>query len=196
LFGLFRTNLSTLAACSVVVRNGGSTGTIVYSGSLSGLIKNFGQMIGYIPTADITGDWCQFTITDSSNSDGFFNVPLVYAGPAFRLKVSPSYQSAVGRTSGNTRVALRAGGVIGRTLWIKRLYDCSLDFIRASEVDSLRDMEMVGLKFGNVLFVPDPVSSAISREAVFGEFLPAGNLGYPYQAGDARSYRVTILERL
>lgn len=194
-FGLFRTNLTTAAVVTVQVRNGGSGGTIVYSGTLSALVAGYGQLLVVAP-AEVVGDWCRFTITDAANPDGFFNVPLVYAGTVFQPLRNMSYASSTSRTASQVKATLRAGGVIIRTDWVARSYDCTFAGIKAVELPTIRAIELAALNGNNILFVPDPASSTITQEAVFGVLEPQGGIGYPYQGGDARGYRVIVTERL
>jgi hypothetical protein len=194
-FGMHNTNLTQFAVVSVVVRNGGSGGTIVYSGTLSALTTGYRQVVGVAP-AEVTGDWCQFSIIDPSNPDGYFNIPQVYAGTGFQPVRNMGYASATSRTASGVKSTLRAGGVIVRNDYTKRSYDCTFAGLKATELPTIRAIELAGEQGNNVLFVPNPASATITQEAVFGEWEPQTGLTYPYQNSDARGYRVVITERL
>ena len=48
----------------------------------------------------------------------------------------------------------------------------------------------------NVLFVPNPDSPDIAREALFGVLDPAAPVGYGGPSREVRTWRATITERL
>lgn len=194
-FGLFRTNLRSVATVTVVVRNGGSGGTIVLSASLSAVVPGFGQMV-YVATQEVVGDWCQFTITDTANPDGHYNIALAYAGPVFQPSRNATYQSAPGRTSQTVTAATRAGGVIVRNDWNKRVFNLAFSGLLAGEIPTLMELDLAGRQGNNVFFVPDRLSSTIGIEAIFGEFAPTSGFTYPYPTPNARGYTAVVTERL
>ena len=193
-FGLFRTNLTpdAVVTWSVIY---GFVGTI-YTGTSSAVVPGFGQTVLAIPSTPAPGSAVRVDISDPTNPDGFLNIPLMYAGPAWQPARNMDYQSSPGRASQNTRAMTRAGGVITRSDWVKRTYDLSLSAIQQGEMTQLYAADLAGRQGGNVLFVPDPASATISQEAIFGELEPTSGVTYPYQGADARAWRARITERL
>lgn len=193
-FGLFRTNLTDAATVDWYVGNGTD---FTYIGSpRPSVARGYGQSVHVAPV-ELEGDAMQVNISDPGNPDGFLNIPLMYAGPAWQPKVNYSYQSAPNRIRRSTRSESRAGGVTNRTDWIKRTFDLSLNAVDASEVRSqLAELELAAHRGGNVLFVPNPDSPDVQAEALFGEVEPQSGITYPFTTGKLRGWRASIVERL
>lgn len=192
LFGLFRHNLTTGATVTWVVKNGAST---VMTGTSLAPVAGFRQSV-YMAPAAVNGTSMVVTISDAGNPDGFLNIPLIYAGPLFQPAVGLDYQSSPGRQAQQVKTTTRSGAVIIRTDWIKRTYDMVFNDLKDVEVAAIDEIDLSGYQGNNILFVPNPASLLINKEAVFGELQPASGVTYPKQAADARGYRATMVERL
>jgi hypothetical protein len=184
MFGLFRTNLTPSASVSWSI-----------GGASCAVVPWFGQSV-LVLDAPVSAGGVTVSISDPSNPDGFLNIPLAYAGPGFQPLVNMDFSSAPNRQAGTLKEITRAGGTLARNDWVKRTFDLSMSNIRPDEVTTMDDIDLVGRHSHNILFVPDPMSATIGREAIFGEWEGTSGLTYPYQAADARGYRATITERL
>ena len=189
---LSQAQLLALATAGATVTGG----TTFDSGTVpAGVAAGFGQSL-VIAANEAAGRVAQLDVSDPGNPDGFLSIPLAYAGPVLQPLRNLDYSSAEGQTEQSTKKLSRSGGVSKRTDWIKRVYEMSLSGIRASEKAQFMALDRFGRQGGNVLLVPDPASATRAQEAVFGEFEPQGNIGYPFQTPEARSYRATVTERL
>jgi hypothetical protein len=194
LFGLFRTNLTTSATGTVTVKNGGSGGTTVYTGSLSAVALGYRQMVAIAP-AEVTGDWCQFSISDATNPDLFYNVPLAFGGAGFQPAFGNLDLSSVPRRAAQlTQKVTRAGGVYPRADWNARTFDVSLSSIRQADMPNILAIESTVIQGGNSMFVPNPLSSTLNQDAIFGTVEPQSGIGY--RAFNIRTWRILVTERL
>lgn len=195
--GLYSSRLSAAQAQALATSGSTLAGALAYdSGAVpAGVVAGFGQSV-LAAAAEVSGRVAVLDLNDAANPDGFLSVPLVYAGPALQPLRNYDYSSGHGYTDQTTAKTSRAGGVTKRNDWVKRVFDLSLSGIRAAEVPQIMALDRFGRQGGNVLLVPDPASAFRNQEALYGEFQPAGNLGYPFQTAEARSYRATITERL
>ena len=186
------------AQIQALANNGATvTGAAAFdSGTVpAGVAAGFGQSL-VIAAIEAAGRVAQLDVSDPGNPDGFLNIPLAYAGPVLQPLRNYDYSSAEGQTEQSTKKVSRSGGVTKRTDWIKRVFELSLSGIRAVEKPQFLALDRFGRQGGNVLLVPDPASATRAQEAIFGEFEPQGNIGYPLQTPEARSYRATVTERL
>ena len=194
---LYPTRLSQAQLLALATAGATVTGGTTFdSGTVpAGIAAGFGQSL-VIAAIEAAGRVAQLDVSDPGNPDGFLNIPLAYAGPVLQPLRNNDYSSAEGQTEQSTKKVSRSGGVTKRTDWIKRVYELSLSGIRASEKAQFMALDRFGRQGGNVLLVPDPASATRAQEAIFGEFEPQGNMGYPFQTPEARSYRATVTERL
>lgn len=184
MFGLFRTNLTPSA--SVTWSIGGASCSVV---------PWFGQSV-LVLDAPVSGSSVTVSISDGGNPDGFLNIPLAYAGPGFQPVVNMDFQSAPNRQAGTQKEITRSGGSFIRNDWTKRTFDVVMSNIGTDEIVTMDEIDLVGRHGHSVLFVPDPASVNIGREAIFGEWEGATGLTYPYQLATVRGYRATVTERL
>lgn len=190
--GVFRTNLTSAATGTVTVSAAGAT---VYSWS-GGLQVSNGAFVLPLP-AGVTGDTLGLAIADPANPDGFINIPLMFAGPTWQPKSNISFASAFGRDSGVTEVVTRGGQEFPVFMWQRRRWNLDFQRIRTAEVwPQLEAMETVARRGRNILFIPDPASAAINDESIFGRLQAQADLGWNFQAADARSWKANITERL
>jgi hypothetical protein len=187
-FGLFRTNLTAEAQ---VRWRAGSLDTGMAS---AGLQPGYGQSVLVLPT-DVVTQTVRCDISDPNNPDGFLNIALAYAGEAQILKHNYSYSSSFGRQEGADEVRSRAGGVYATLRWAARQWDVALNSLSRDEAWSIiMELDAVARLRRNVLFVPNPDSNNINREAVFGIARSSAGIGIP--SHQMRSWRATIEERL
>ncbi len=196
IFGLFRTNLTATAKTRWVVRTAALVKTWEGGTFPAGVVAGYGQTVTTAPPGIVGGQvYCD--ITDPDNPDGFLNIPLAYAGPAWQPVRNFDYASAPGRVSQSAETATRSGGVVTRSDWVKRTFDLSLSGVKAAEVwDRVMDLDLYARRGNNVLFVSNPGSAVMQRESLFGQVKPESGVTYPHQAADARGWRATITERL
>ncbi len=200
LFGCFRTNLSVQAQARWRVWQGAdfADAALEYDSGYvpCGVVFGFGQHVHAAP-ADAVGRTMQLDLYDPLNPDGFFNVPLLYAGPAWQPRRNFSFASTMGRVSGGARTVTRAGAVYPRLDWMARTWDLALPAIASDEVwGRVMALDEHARRGNNVLFVPDPASPDIARESLFGTLEPTAPLGYGGPSREVRTWRATITERL
>lgn len=198
-FGLFRTNLTDSATIRWRVFPTSSTGgSATYdSGTvLAGVMRGYAQTVLVLPNA-VPGQAIQVDIADTSNPDGFLNVPLAYAGPVWQAARNFDASSSTGRTMQSNKTITRGGGVINRLDWIKRTFTLSLSGIRAAEVwPKVMDVDLYARRGNNVLFVPDPLDPLINSTAIYGELEASSEVTYPNRVIEARGWKAIITERL
>jgi hypothetical protein len=184
MFGLFRTNLTSSATVSWSI-----------GGASCSVVPFFGQSV-LVLDAPVSAGGVTVDISDTGNPDGFLNIPLAYAGPGFQPLVNMDFGSAPNRAVGTMKEITRSGGSFVRNDWVKRTFDYVSSNIGVDELVTMDEIDLVGRHGHNVLFVPDPASATIGREAIYGEWEGVTGLTYPYQLATVRGYRATITERL
>jgi len=60
----------------------------------------------------------------------------------------------------------------------------------------LMPLDRVAADGTNILFVPDPASTTIAQESVFGLLDTVSDIGFRTLAGDWRTWRARIAERI
>lgn len=191
--GIFRTNLtqSAMVTFSFVLN-----GTPVYSWASIGPTPGYGLVVHVAPD-NIVADYCRIDIDDIDNPDGFINVPLCFAGPAWLPLSAPSYDTTIGSDSQSDETVSRGGQEFTSLLWFKRRMELAFAGIRPSELLSgVAPLERAARTGNNILFVPDIASDTLLAEAIYGRMTPTADIGYPYSAADRRSWRTKITERL
>lgn len=192
---LARTNLSAAATMRVRL---GDVATITSapaydSGTLSGCLR--GQMVHLLPAA-VTAVACRVDIEDAGNPDGFLNIPLIYAGPAWQMATNISRESAQVMADGSRRTETRGGQQHVEEGWLRRGWELRLENHRASDAEQrLLDLEFAARRGTNILCIPRPLTQP-ARDAVFGlaeQFTP---LRFGSSSGALRSLGFTITERL
>lgn len=187
--GLFRSNLSATAIVQFDLYTGGAvTYTQLFTPALG-----YGSVVCVLPVGTVA-DSIVISFTDG-NPDGFINVPMVFAGPAWRPLGSCSFQSTLGRDVSDTRIITRGGQLYDLLYYTKKRFVVSLS-MRTSEAWAFADqMAIYAASGSNVLFIPDVTSPYLQQEAVFGT-VTATDFGYPSMAADRRSWTFTVVERL
>ena len=194
--GLFRTNLTATATVRWQVYAG--SGALVWDSGVqpAGIVPGYRQTVAVAPLGT-AGRRVVCTISDPANPDGHLNVPLACIADGWQPARNFDYNSAPGRTGSNVKVPTRAGGVVIRPDWVKRVWDLSLSGVKAAEVwPRLMGLDLYARGGNNVLFVSDPDSPLRQVATVFGECEPQTNVTYPPQPADARGWRALITERL
>ena len=187
-FGLFRTNLTPSATVQWYVGGINPFSLPVAAG--------FGQAVIILP-ASVSGTFVQVNISDPTNPDGFINVPLMYAGPAWTPQTNIDYTTAFGRDDQVDEVLSRGGQEFPSVQWTRRRWDVSMQGIRASEVwTQAMALDLAARAGGNVLFAPNPAGADLPREAVFGRLKSLADLSFPFGNADRRAWKARITERL
>lgn len=193
-FGVFGTNLTAAATVTVALYNNPST--LVWTTSASGPAAGYRQVVIVAPS-DKVADYCTIAFDDVANPDGFVNVPLAFAGPAWLPLTAPSWQSKFGRDDRVDETVSRGGQEYPNMLWERRRWDIILNGVRGTEVwTDIGELDRIARRGGNNLFIPDYASSDINRESVFGRLMPTADVTFPYEAADRRSWSARITERL
>lgn len=190
--GLFRSNFTSAAVVtsSLYTMPGsalvGTKTLTVSNGTASGLL-----------TSPISADFINISITDTTNPDGFLNVPLGFVGPGWQTLSPMSYSNTMGRDDLTDSIITRGGQQFNDMRATLRRWEYALDGVRASEtftqLDVLDRASRVG---GNVLVIPDITSVNMADEIAFGTLKATADVGYPFSAADRRSWRARLLERL
>jgi hypothetical protein len=210
-FGLFRTNLSPSATVEWLVSNNADMSAPRYdSGAVSGTVAaGYGQSV-LVPATlivqngvmagspfSVTGRYAQCTIRDPSNTDGFLNIPLAFAGPVFSPQTNFDFSGGQGRTAGTTETTTRGGQEFPLTTWVQRTADVSFMGLRGSEAwADIMDLDLACRSNQNVLWIPTPAGENQAMESVFGRLKPNGSMTWPFQSADRRAYKFQITERL
>ena len=193
-FGLFRTNLTPFANVTVTLYN--SPSSAVWGGSVEGPEPGFYQSI-LVADSDVQADYCVIEIDDPGNRQGFLNVPLIYAGPAWLTTSPPSYETTFGGDAAVNESVSRGGQEYPTLLYERRRGELAFQSIRSGEVlGQLAELTATARRGNNVLFAPDISSETMPQEAIYGRVTATADVGYPYGAADRRSWRARITERL
>ena len=196
-FGVFRTNMTPSMTMRARVSNDPAFGSSIYdSGTLGGLTKDFGQMI-IAATSVQTGRYCRFDFSDPTNTDGFLNIPLAYAGPVWQMLTNPDFSTSFGRDDETDEITTRGGQEYPTNRYQRRRREVSLQGLRASEVwtqvDKLDRFSRTG---GNVLMIPDPRGTDLQTETIFGRGKATADISWSAGASDRRSWKFRVTERL
>lgn len=194
LFGLFRTNLQRTATVTFSLYINPST--LVWSGSVPGPLPGYGQVIAVAPQ-DFLADYCVVGIDDAGNPDGFLNVPLAFAGPAWIPQIGQTWNSTVGRDSQVDEIVSRGGQEYPTYRYQQRRWEIEFDALTDSEVwSSAQELDRLSRYGGNILFVPDFASANLSAEAVFGRVTSTADVSFIAGYADRRAWKFRCRERL
>jgi hypothetical protein len=194
LFGLFRTNLSQGASVTFSVYL--NPATLVWSGTVTGPQPGYGQVVAVAPT-DMFADYCVVDITDTGNPDGFINVPLAYAGPAWIPRLGFTWNSTYGRDSTVDEMISRGGQEYPTYRFQQRRWEAAFDAISDTELwTEAQNLDRVSRYGGNILFVPNLESVTSSNEAVFGRVTVTADVSYIAGFHDRHAWKFRIKERL
>lgn len=192
-FGLFRTNLT--AAATVTFNAYTLPGPILIATSGAVTAVN-GQAVAAL-AAPVNADVVTVVISDTTNPDGHLNVPLVFAGPAWKPLTAMAWTSAMGRVETSDTVQTRGGQTYVDLRASARSWDIALDGVRAAEafgqLDPLDRYVRIG---GNALVIPNTAGANIQYESTFGVLKPTASVTFPLGVDSRRSWRGTLTERL
>jgi hypothetical protein len=190
----FKTNLTAGASVTFTLWN--SPSTIVWTTTAVGPVSGYGQVIALPPAATVA-DYCTIGFNDSSNTDGFINVPLVYVGSVWRPLGSVSYASTLGRDATVSEATTRGGQEYPSLFYQRRRWNVQLDAMRSSEVWTQSEvLNQYASAGSNVLFIPDITSSYINQETLFGRLKHTADVTWPYGVSGRRRWTTAITERL
>lgn len=193
--GIFRTNLTPSASVTFSLITLPST-TVWTSGALAGPAAGYGQVVA-VPPAGTVADKLVMTIVDSTNPDGFINVPLAFGGPAWLPLVSLDWSSSFGRDDNTDEVVARGGQEFPTPRWTRKRFELRLSGIKQSEFWAKQGaLDLYSRGGSNVLVIPSIVSATMQQEAVFGRLKATADVTFPNMAGDARAWAASVAERL
>ncbi len=195
-FGLFRTNLTTLATVTYKLGTTAGGSDVLNTGALTGVIAGRNQHVYVHPTV-LNARYLTIDINDSSNPDGQILIGLAFAGNMLIPNVNFDYSSNKGRQN-RTDVAESAGGQIyNRQFWQRRFWALNWATLEDDEVsDYLEEADTYGRAGSNVLFVPD-YEDALMRDSVFGQLTDPSPFSFSSYGGNATfTWRANIVERL
>ncbi len=208
-FSLHRTNLTTNAQIRWRVGTEaklksstwnsakGSEGHVYDSGWIpAGVAARRSQSV-LILAAAVSGPAFRCDIDDATNPDGFINIPLAFVGPLWAPTYNFSYDSSTGWEEGKSIQETQAGGKYIRQKWERRIWSLSLQALLHAEVWS--DFELIlykGRRGQNILFIPDPDSTYLQSQALFGDIAESSNLTYPVRSRLFRGWTGKVSERL
>lgn len=196
MFGVFRTNLTSAAVVSFGLWDDGGGTPISVTSVTASPVDGYGQAVAILP-ADTTADFLQVVVTDAANPDGFINIPLMFAGPAWLPARSIGYSSTVGRDVSRGDVITRGGQEYPALNFRRRRWNIAFESLLTSEVwGTVDDMLVTADTGSNVFFLPDTASSYIQREAIFGRLAAIADVSFPYQSADRRRWAAQVTERL
>jgi hypothetical protein len=194
LFGIFRTNLTTGASVrfSLFV----NPSTRVWDSYVTGPLPGYGQAVAVAPS-DIAADYCQVDIIDTANPDGFINVPLCYAGPAWIPTIGHTWQTTFGRDSVVDEIQSRGGQEYPTYRYQQRRWEIAFDSLSGNEVwQSAEELDRLSRYGGNILFVPDLASVNLNAEAVFGRVAVTADVSYVAGVANLHAWKFRCKERL
>lgn len=192
---LSRTNLTTSATIRVRV---GAAATITSSPTYdSGVVTarvlaGIGQALHLMPSA-VSALAMRIDLADSTNPDGFLNVPLAFAGAVSEASIAPESDTGVDMRQADTTT--RAGVVFTDPLSRARNWQFRLAATRDEDLTWLDAYEAAAAARRNVLFVPRSDYTRASAETVFGLLTP-GRRTFLNATGARRIWSATISERL
>jgi len=193
-WALCRTNLTSSATVTVTLYNNPSL--FVWNASFDGIEPGFGQAV-FIGDTDRKADWCSIDINDPGNTDGFLNIPLVYAGPAWLPLTGLAYETTFGGDAGIDETISRGGQEYPKFRYDRRRGELAFMGIRQSEVmGQLAELQSTARRGNNILCVPDVTSETMTQEAIYGRVFATSDVGFPHAAADRRSWRARITERV
>lgn len=190
--GLFRTNLNAAATITATITYNSGT---AWAGVLSGPAMGYGQVVFVLPS-NMAADVISIAIANSTNPDGFINVPLVFIGASSipEWAVSPSLEAAWSPSS-NIQTS-RGGQKFITAIATPRVV--AFDFSAMTDADTYAiAMELSRLEYlgQNVLMIPDIDASTVKYDAVFGIVTASRPVGAIPGASRIRTWGSTIEER-
>jgi hypothetical protein len=194
LLGLFRTNITSGATLLFSVYT--NPASLQWSRQVSGPVLGSGQIV--VDTGGVTGDYATVTITDAGNPDGFVNVALAFAGPAWSPLSALSFATSYGRDVTTDELVSRGGQEYPVYRYQRRRWDLDMQGVRStSELwPSLDAMLRAAAGGGNILVVPDNTSANMASEAIFGRLKSTADIKFPYGTADRRSWSGQLTERM
>jgi hypothetical protein len=192
-FALFPTPLTSAQAQAFSASWSSVTGAIYDSGTISGIVR--GQAVHVLPSAT-TAAACRIDVSDPTNPDGFLNIPLIYAGPAWSMATNISRESAQMMADGSRRAETRGGQHQIEAGWVRRGWEIRLENHHASDAEQRAlDLEAAARRGTNILCIPRPLTNG-TRDAVFGLAEAFTPLRFSAASGQLRSIGFIVSERL
>jgi hypothetical protein len=194
LLGLFRSNLTSAAVLVFSVYTNPST--LVWTVQVGGPVNGSRQVV--VDTGGVVGDYATVSISDAGNPDGFVNVPLAFAGPAWSPLSTLSLNTSYGRDVTTDEMVSHGGQEYPVYRFQRRRWDLDMQGVRTSSElwPSLDALMRVAAPGANILVVPDNGSVDMSTEATFGRLKQTADVRYPLGTADRRSWAGQLTERV
>lgn len=162
----------------------------------SGVVPGGGQSFHLAP-AEVMGQFCRCDISDAGNPDGCLRIALAYAGPVWQPSLNIGWGTSFAMEEVADEVVTRGGSEYSEPRYIRRRWDIALDAVAAADLwPRMMEWLRATRAGGNVLFVPDPASADVQREAVFGRARSMADVTYPFTSTELRAWRARVTERL
>lgn len=192
-FGLYRTNLMPSATITFALYT--NPATLVWSETVDGPVAGYGQVTA-IADADQTADYCVISIDDPSNLDGWINVPLAFAGPAW-VPIGPSWQTRFGREDMTDENVSKGGQEYPVPRFQRRVWDVDMQAIEQADIwTQANELDRLSREGENILFVPDIASDNIAYEAIYGRLKPTTHFGFLSPHAGIYVWHFMIRERI
>lgn len=196
---IHRTNLTTAATWRWRFYSGATVtvGDLVHdSGTIAAGVVRGRQQAVYVLPSEITARTWRCDINDTTNPDGFINIPLAYVGSGLVPGNGHSYRSTFRPEDVRETFETRGGQTIETPLFNRYSWLFELGVLRKEEAwASVIQIDRVARQRENILYIPGETAAEINAQAVFG-LLQTESLGYSGQSGSVLSWRATIIERL
>lgn len=145
----------------------------------------------------VRGVLCRCDISDAGNPDGSLNIPLAYAGEAWEPAMNVAWDTVPGMDLQVDEAVSRGGQEWPSLRWSRQRWEIAHAALLANEVwPRLMDLQRVAQHGGNILFVPEPDSPDLQRQALFGRLTSQSDVTYPFQTTERRAWRARLTERL
>lgn len=190
---LFCSNLSITAQITATIT---LASVETWTQTLAGPAVGYKQVV-FVTTDLENADSVEIVITDTANTDGHINVPLVFIGPAWLPQWNASPKSGDGWLPETNMIRTRGGQVYPTLLSNPRTVSFEFEAMDPDETQAYA--REIGRLHGmgiNVLFIMDAEGSNIRRDAVFGLVSNPKPYGFLPGLSGVRTWGATITERL
>lgn len=190
--GIFRTNLSATAQITTTIIRLGSP---IYTSVVTGVAAGYGQVVALMGSPTMC-DSITIEIVDTSNPDGFLNVPLAFAGPIFEPTYPIGRDATYGRQTAIAETVSRGGSEFPRFLHDKRFYKFQIIATDTEAWEDVAEIDRLSRLGGNVLLIPDTASSYLQKEAIYGRLTQTLDVNFSLGAVVTRSWGGMLTERI
>ncbi len=193
--GLFGGNLTAAATWAIKLGTAAGASDVYSSGVLAaGAAPGYRQAVLVLP-ALYSARFLHIDLVDPTNPDGFLRVGGAFAGGYFQ----PLHNFAFGQQetmSDETKISTTRGGQEYPTVGpMRRRQDFTLPALtEAEKYNAVLEIERVAGIRGNVLWIPNPASAYLNKQAIFGRIAVSSPVTRANLRYHSKAY--TITERL